>query len=361
MTNTLRYGRLLLLTSVTLAAVLTGTAAIAQNPERGASGEDPPTFRPRQGETVPGEIIVKFKGNANSTARADARRAEGLKKKTNLEIANAEVDKVKGQSAEEAIRALERRSDVEYAEPNFIYRPTGFENSPDYSKLWGLNNTGQTVDLSPGVADRDVNAKEASSVTKGSTSHVIAVIDDGTDFAHPDLKDRAWKNPGESGLGKETNGIDDDANGKVDDVNGWDFFNNDNTLHDKLDADYHGTHVAGTIAASVNSQGVVGVAPNVKIMSLKFLGPNGGSLEDAILAIQYAKSKGVKISNNSWGCSPGSCFSQALKDAIAASNSLFVAAAGNDNNDNDVTPAYPASYDNPNILSVAAIDNSTLR
>ena len=130
----------------------------------------------------------------------------------------------------------------------------------------------------------------------------MAVIDDGVDFSHPDLAERAWTNPGESGGGKETNGIDDDGNGYIDDVHGWDFCHDDNTVHD-VDDDWHGTHVAGTIAASLDGQGVVGVAPGVSIMALKFLGDDDACGYDsmAIGAIAYAKSFGVQIANASWG------------------------------------------------------------
>jgi hypothetical protein len=187
----------------------------------------------------------------------------------------------------------------------------------------------------------------------------VAVIDDGVDFSHPDLSARRWVNPGET----PNNGVDDDANGYVDDVNGWDVCHRDNTVHDDGD-DSHGTHVSGTIAASVNNQGIVGVAPNVEIMALKFLSDNGtgpgcNSTAGAIEAIGYAKKMGVKISNNSWG---GGAFSQALKDAIDSSGQLFVAAAGNGGPDsvgdnNDATPMYPASYASANIVSVAAANN----
>jgi subtilisin family serine protease len=177
---------------------------------------------------------------------------------------------------------------------------------------------------------------------------VVAVIDDGVNFSHPELAGRAWTNPGEV-----PNNNLDDANGYVDDVNGWDFYNRDKTVHDS-GVDAHGTHVSGTIAASVDGQGVVEVAPNVKIMALKFLGPEGGYTSDAILAIQYAKAEGAKISNNSWG---GGSYDQALYDAINNSGSLFVAAAGNNGSNNDDYRFYPASYDLPNILSVAAVNN----
>src|SRR5215207_5692311 len=323
--------------------------------------DEPPTFKPRalkDKEAAPDQIIVKFKKDAGSSTRADARSAAGLEKKKDLDLIDAEVDKVKGQSLERAIEALERRSDVEYAELDYMNYPSGYADEPQFGQLWGLDNTGQTINGISGTADMDINAKEASAVNQGDQNLLVAVIDDGVDFTHPDLKDRAWKNPGESGSGKETNGLDDDSNGKVDDVNGWDFYYEDKTVHDPGE-DAHGTHVSGTLAASVNGEGVVGVAPNIQIMALKFLGPNGGYTSDAIDALGYAKSKGAKISNNSWG---GGGFSQALKDAIEASDQLFVASAGNGNpygqdNDTYYEPHYPASYDSPNILSVAAIDN----
>ncbi|MDP9439523.1 MAG: S8 family serine peptidase [Actinomycetota bacterium] len=361
MSNILRRGRLLLVASATLAAVLTGTAAMAQDPER-APGEDLPTFKPRQSETIPGEIIVKFKENAAPGAVAEARRAEGLEKKKDLELIGAELSKVEGQSAEAAVRALKRRPDVEYATPNRKVYPSGYADEPRFSELWGLNNTGQADSGgTPGTPNLDVNGKEASAITQGSTSLKVAVIDDGVDFSHPDLAGRKWVNPGESGSGKETNGIDDDANGYKDDVNGWDVCHQDKSVHDPGD-DAHGTHVAGTIAASVNGEGVVGVAPNVKVMALKFLSETGtgsgcNSLAGAVEAIGYAKKMGAKISNNSWGYyGPPD---PAEKAAIDASGQLFVAAAGNDGANNDaLNPAnYPASYSSPNILSVAAINN----
>ena len=308
---------------------------------------------------VPGQVIVKYEETMGSSEQAALRRQENLEKKMDLGLINAEVVKVEGQSVGQAIRDLNARADVEYAEPNFRVYPTGFADEPSFSKLWGLHNTGQTIDGSTGMANVDINAREASARTQGSPTLEVAVIDDGVDFSHPDLSARRWVNPGET----PNNGVDDDANGYVDDVNGWDFCHRDNTVHDNGD-DSHGTHVSGTLAASVNNQGVVGVAPNIKIMALKFLSDTGtgagcNSTAGAIQAIGYAKSEGIKISNNSWG---GGAFSQALKDAIDRSGSLFVAAAGNGGSDsvgdnNDATPMYPASYTSPNILSVAAVNN----
>jgi subtilisin family serine protease len=356
-----RSSGLVLLALLVLVAVLS-SSALAQT--KASTGEGPkekvelvPTIEPKSGEElVPGQIIVKFKEDTSPSAQSDARRREGLDKEKDLNLIDAEVDKVKGQSVEEAIRDLESRPDVEYATPDRRVYPTGFADEPRFAELWGLHNTGQKINGSVGAADVDVNAKEASAITQGDPKLVVAVIDDGVDFSHPDLKDRAWKNPGESGMGKETNHIDDDGNGFVDDVNGWDFYNEDNTVHDS--DDFHGTHVSGTIAASVNGQGIVGVAPNVKVMAIKFIGPAGGTISDAIDAIGYAKSKGAKISNNSWGyLGPPD---PALKDAIGASGQLFVTAAGNYSIDNDAdrnNAQYPASYTSPNVLSVAAVDH----
>ncbi len=356
MVNLLRRGRVLLLLVLAVALALPGAVA-AQTQDPGPNDERSRLRSAQDEKAVPGEIIVKYKENVGSAAQAAIRRQEGLEKKQELALIHAELVKARGQSVGQAIRGLEARPEVEYAEPNFIYQPTGYADEPQFAQLWGLHNTGQTIGGSPGTPNVDINGKEASARTQGSTTLKVAVIDDGVDFSHPDLAARAWKNPGESGSGKETDGIDNDGNGKVDDVNGWDFVSDDNTVHDADDA--HGTHVSGTIAASVNNQGIVGVAPNVKIMALKFLGPEGGSTSDAILAIQYAKSKGAKISNNSWS---GGSFSQALKDAIDQSGSLFVAAAGNGGSDgigddNDSVPHYPSSYTSTNILAVAAANN----
>ncbi|MEX1172596.1 MAG: S8 family peptidase, partial [Chloroflexota bacterium] len=188
-----------------------------------------------------------------------------------------------------------------------------------------------------------------------------AVIDDGVDFSHIDLAERAWTNPGEAGE-LATNGIDDDGNGYIDDVHGWDFCNDDDSVHDR-GMDGHGTHVAGTIAASLNGQGVVGVAPGVRIMALKFIDDSGACGRDdmAVAAIDYAASFGVRIINASWG---GSQPSAVLDAAIADSGALFVAAAGNwgINLDQAGGPRfYPASSTLPNVLTVGAIDQTGAR
>lgn len=269
-------------------------------------------------------------------------------------------------SLDEAARLLERQPGVLYASRNYIRQtreagPGRPPDDPGFPEQWGLHNTAQTFEGTDGpvagTPDADVDALEAWNVQigDGSSPVVVAVLDSGLQPDHPDLAANMWRNPRET----PDNGIDDDENGLVDDVYGWDFFHDDASVYDPVDREMHGTHVAGIIGAVAdNGVGIAGVAWNVRIMALKFIGPEGGQDFDAIRALAYARSIGDRdglrmLTNNSWG-GPGA--SQATKDAIEASDMLFVAAAGNDAKDNDVEPDYPASYDSPNIISVAATD-----
>ncbi|MFF2876040.1 S8 family serine peptidase [Gottfriedia sp. NPDC057991] len=311
----------------------------------------------------PGELIVKYKKKVTSSEITTLQKKYSLKSSKKLKNLNAEVVHIPtGESTNEYITKLKKDPNVESVQPNYKYYASDFNNAPDYyDQLWGLNNIGQTINESVGKENIDVDAPESwtnfsSKLAKPEAQVVVGVIDTGVDINHPDLKGKIWTNTKEI----PGNGIDDDHNGYVDDVNGWDFYNDDNTVYDALDGDDHGTHVSGTIAGALegpnlkDNKGVVGVAPNVKIMPLKFIGPEGGTSADAIEAIEYAKSMGVKITNNSWG---GGEYDPLLEEAIENSNSLFVAAAGNDGMDNDEEGAYPASFESANILSVAAVDN----
>ena len=190
-----------------------------------------------------------------------------------------------------------------------------------------------------------IDAPDAWNISTGSQSVVVAVIDTGVDYTHPDLAANIWTNPGEIA----GNGRDDDGNGFVDDVHGYDFAEHDG---DPMDDNGHGTHVAGTIAAvGNNGLGVAGVNWSASIMPLKFLNSQGpGYLSDAIRAINYATMErtrygvNVRVMNNSWG---GGGFSSAMQTAIQAASDagiLFVAAAGNSGTNNDASPHYPANY-----------------
>ncbi|CCQ52920.1 Serine protease, subtilase family [Crocosphaera watsonii WH 8502] len=222
-------------------------------------------------------------------------------------------------------------------------------NDTDFNDLWGLHNTGQTG----GTVDADIDAPEAWCKQKGDHDIVVAVIDTGIDYNHPDLASNMWINAGEIA----GNGMDDDGNGYMDDIYGYDFHNTDS---DPWDDHSHGTHVAGTIGAEGNNNsGVIGVSPNVSLMALKSFSAGGfGSTSNIINSLQYAIDNGADVVNASFG---GGGYNAAFDAMIGAANSagvLFVAAAGNFNNDNDVTPFYPANYTQPNVISVAATDHN---
>jgi subtilisin family serine protease len=298
---------------------------------------------------VADELLVKFATGAPPAARERAQQAVAaseLRALGNLGVRQWRLGP--GMSVERALAILARpeyASILEYAEPNAYFYSAAWPSDPLRAELWGQHNFGGAG----GVRDADIDALDAWTVTTGSRSVVVAVIDTGIDYTHPDLAANLWTNPGEI----DGNGLDDDGNGYVDDVHGWNFIAG---TSDPRDDAGHGTHVSGTVGAvGDNGTGVAGVAWQVQIMPLKFLDGSGqGSTANAILAIQYATRFGVKIHNNSWS---GTMRSRSLEDAIAASGALSVCAAGNDGNSK---AQYPAASDLPNIVSVAATDRSDL-
>lgn len=300
-----------------------------------------------------GRLLIRYREGVDAAARQRTRDGEGLALVSSLPSLDLELVEPRAGRVADAVRRTSARPDVLFVEPEYrrshLAGPTG---EPLLAQQWALRNTGQTVNGFVGVPDVDMNVPEAWNVTTGRADLVVAVLDDGVDFSHPDLAGRMWTNPDEIA----GNGIDDDLNGFVDDVNGWDFCNQDATVQDAGDS--HGTHVAGSIAASGNGAGIAGVAPNVKIMAVKFLDGTDASCGtdmQAAAAIQYASLEGAHIINASWG---GGGFSATLEAAISsAADILVVAAAGNANSDNDVSPVYPASYELDNVLSVASIHN----
>lgn len=229
--------------------------------------------------------------------------------------------------------------------PNYVLKANDVTpNDPQFSSLWGLS------------ASKGINAPSAWDVSTGSSDVVVAIIDTGVDYTHPDLAANIWTNPGEI----DGNGIDDDHNGYIDDVHGISAIGRSGN---PLDDNGHGSHCAGTIGGTGNNGvGVAGVNWRVKIMGLKFLSASGsGSLAAAIEAINYMvdmKNRGVniRVSSNSWG---GGGYSASLATAIKRATDagiVFVAAAGNEANDNDQNASYPAGYDG--VVSVAAIDQN---
>ena len=260
--------------------------------------------------TVPGELVVGFDSGATRQVTTDPDRAADV------------------------ARRLARRPAVRYVEPNFVVRAARLPNDERIGRQWGL---------------RDVHATAAWNITTGGPV-TVAVVDTGVAYDHPDLASNMWTNTSE-----REDGTDQDGDGFPDDIHGTDFLGHDG---DPGDDDGHGTHVAGIIGArGDNSIGVAGLNWNVRIMALKFLDSFGdGNTADAAAAIDYAVDHGARVINASWS---GPQFSRALYSAIqraGAKGVLVVAAAGNDGVDTDRRPEYPAAFDLPNVVSVAASD-----
>ncbi|HSQ36157.1 MAG TPA: S8 family serine peptidase [Candidatus Binatia bacterium] len=298
-----------------------------------------------------GEVLVKFKSRLSPTDTARLARELGadtvrefpflsqLRQSSYLLIAASQ------RSTRQLLDDLGARSEVEAVSPNFRRRLQRLPNDPKLGQLWGLQK---------------IDAAAAWEMNTGAPEVVLAVLDSGVDYLHEDLAANMWVNPGEVA----GNGVDDDGNGFVDDVHGYDFAadNQGGRDNDPMDIDSHGSHVAGTIAAAGdNGAGVCGVNWNVQIMALKCSRPDESIFDsDTIAAMEYAvrmkKDFGVNLVaiNASFG---GGGENPVEKDIIAAAgeqNIILVCAAGNNGMDNETTPFFPAGYDLPNIISVAA-------
>ncbi len=347
--------------SVLLLAVVSMTALVrfaahAQNQQTAL-----PPAHAKQAEFVPGELLVRFRPGQTVAKTKAAMQLSMVSGGRSFPVQvnsfggsdlveGLRLARVSPELTLDAIKALRARPDVIYAEPNFIRHFDAVPNDPFYSSQWPLKNAPST-----GISGF-ISAEAAWDTTTGNQNIVVGVIDSGIDIDHHDLKDNIFVNTAEI----PNNNIDDDNNGFIDDVNGWDFVNHDRTVFDSAADDAHGTHVAGIIGArGNNSVGIAGVSWNVQLLPLKALGPQGGTDATILEAFNYARAmrqRGVnlRVLNNSYG---GQVFSQSLFDAIKQlgdAGILFTAAAGNDTLNNDSVPHFPASYDLPNVISVAA-------
>jgi subtilisin family serine protease len=328
---------------------------------------------------VYGELIVKFQDAASAATIAAAHSAAGGHTVKTFSAGTSRLHHLKlnpGVAVEDAVSKYQQSPAVEYAEPNYLYQASAIPNDTLFTTLWGLHNTGQTVNGTAGTVGADIEAPDAWDLTTGSPNVIIGVVDTGIAYDHPDLASNMWVNTGEI----PNDGIDNDGNGFIDDVNGYDFVNGD---PDPMDAPFspggnpgHGTHVAGTIAAvGNNGLGITGVMHTAKLMALKAGDVSGSFPLAAILqAADYARVNGARAINASFGRSGGPC-SQAEYDMVSALNTagvMFLVAAGNTipaGVNNDITPSYPAQYSVatacglglPNVIAVAAIDQSSNR
>ncbi len=326
----------------------------------------------------PGQLVVQYRANVDTAAKVrDAgsplrrahvkfvkRQKQRVDGKGDLVLAQLPdgADNVNKMAA--AIDQIQQDPAVEYAEPNWVLHhlpnshPTPYPDDEFFQSgdMWGMYG-----DLSQPANPYGSQAAEVWQRLRrplDCSDVYVGVIDEGIMTDHPDLTASIWRNKFDP-----EDGIDNDGNGYIDDVNGWDFYNNDNSINDGPFVSFHGTHIAGVIsAAGDNGVGVAGVCWKAKLISAKFMDFDGGDTVNAIKAIDYItdlklrQKLNIVATNNSWG---GGGYSKAMIDAIKRAekaNILFVAAAGNDGTDNDVNPLYPASYNNHNIISVAALN-----
>lgn len=298
---------------------------------------------------VSGEVIVRFDQGVGPAARAAALDQIGATQESILPWPGTLVARLpRGTSVPEASAELERRPDVLSAEPNVIHRVSGMPNDPMFGDLWGLHQP----------SDADIDAPEAWDVTRGTRGVVVAVVDTGVSYNHPDLAPNIWTNDDPPGGG------DQDGNGRIDDTHGWDFVEMDNT---PFDHHGHGTHVAGAIGARGNNDmGITGVNWRVSIMPLR-AGDGRGTLTATRVAaaFKYACAEGADIVNGSFS---SEMMSSLVRDAVlGCPGTLFIFAAGNDGWDLDQSgvakDAFPCELHRPptsanNVLCVGATDPS---
>lgn len=346
---------------------------------------------------VEGEVLIEFNLNAPNPHLQDALTRAALKVQEHVDPNNPALVRASTRlPVAQALAALQNHPAIKTVEANWVYEKSAVATDPGYvnGSLWGVYSDDKPNALGP-VGTSNIYGSQAEKAWAnnhvGSDAVVIGIIDEGVQFYHDDLHANAWTNPGESGTYLDAQGIqrnksndrvDNDLNGYVDDVHGWDFHHGDNSIFDAAApndtdgcSDDHGTHVAGTICASANNGvGIVGMAWNAQFISAKFLGPNGGTTDNAIAAVRYftkLKKAGVNIVaiNNSWG---GGGYSALLHRAIkeaASAGIVFVAAAGNSGWNIDRWASYPAAYDTRStadgtaglsfdaVISVTAIDS----
>jgi subtilisin family serine protease len=309
------------------------------------------------------EVLVRLRPGATPAALSNMRAAAQADELNQVGGAELGLYRVRSQilDAQSLADELSQLPEVLYAEPNYLLHTTAIPNDTRLGELWGLRNTGQTIQGRAGVAGADIDATTAWDLSTGSASIVVAVVDTGVDYNHPDLRANVWSAPSAFTVNIGGQSITCPA--------GSHGFNAINNSCDPMDDNNHGTHCSGTIGATGNNnEGVAGVNWTSSIMGAKFLNASGsGSTADAIDAIEFTiqakqafagtAGANVRILSNSWG---GDGFSQALLDEINRANTagmLFVAAAGNNGRDIDATPFFPASYVAPNVVAVAATGN----
>lgn len=325
---------------VRLLSTIFSLALIAGGVSPAGAADAHPSDNRSDAAHVPAEILVRFNPTVPAPARAVPAAIGRVRGETMRGVQRIQL--APGVSLEAAMARLESRSDVMYAEPNYIFKATEVRpNDPQYDNQWGLEQ---------------IDAPAAWQDQTGSRDVVVAVIDTGVQGSHPALARNMWVNVDEI----PGNGLDDDNNGYVDDDRGWDVAGNDN---DPSDIQGHGTHVAGIAAATGNDGiGTSGTAWEASIMPVRALDDNGmGTTFGIAKAINYAVANGARVVNLSLG---GDGYSETLATAINnAPQSLFVVSAGNGGSDGigddtSTSPSFPCNMPAENIICVAASGTS---
>jgi subtilisin family serine protease/subtilisin-like proprotein convertase family protein len=297
-------------------------------------------------------ILVTFSDGADSAAhRSELAGLADTASADHLGFGIYAITLTSGIGVASALTLYAGQPGIRTVEPDYVVSLDRTPNDPGLGSQWGLTNTGQ----SGGVAGDDIGAAAAWNAQTGTGNTIVAVIDTGVDYTHPDLAANMWRNPGEI----PGDGIDNDGDGIVDDVYGANFVSN---TGNPMDDNEHGTHVAGIIGAvGNNGTGVSGVLWHTRIMAVKFMDASGsGYTSNAVRAINYAVAHGATILNNSWG---GGGADATLATAIGQARNagvIFVAAAGNSGVNNDTAAFYPANYigQYDNVVTVAATDRT---
>jgi subtilisin family serine protease len=311
------------------------------------------------------EVLVRFRSGTTQdvikriTSQFNDLVVDRIEAVDGLEV----IEDEDGKSDDDVVVQYRALAEVEYAEANSTITLDQDEsggkhvraNDEMFFRQWGLSNSGQNG----GLAGADISAMRAWAMTTGSDQVVVAVLDSGVDYSHPDLANNIWSRPQ---IIKAYQDDDLTSAGPIDDVHGFNAVDDDG---DPMDDNGHGTHCAGIIGAEGdNGLGIAGVNWTVKIMPLKFMDADGtGTTKDAIEAINYVIDRkragvNVRIISASWG---STAKSRALEDVIRKAfdeGILFVAAAGNSSSNNDQTPHYPSSYNLGNVVSVAAVNRN---
>ncbi len=316
---------------IILAAILVWTmgagflAAPAARAQSLAAGYGPPAPAPATPAFLPDQILVRFRGSVGPERSERLLAGHGLSRIRRIKALDIHVLGLpSGLTVQRALELFKSNPDIEFAEPNYLVR------------LAEVNDPGMGLNQ---WAPQKIAAPQAWATTEGDPAVIIAVVDTGIDYRHPELSPNAWSNSGEV----PANGLDDDGNGYVDDTNGWDFVNSDGQ---PLDDHFHGTHVAGIAAAAPTGDpaGVVGVCPRCRLMAVKVMDASGsGSMDNVAEGITYAADNGARAINLSLGSYATSETLQAAVDYAWSRGAVVVAAAGNDGT---ATKLYPAAYSN---------------